>query len=122
MIFAIEKLRICAFGLGLLNLTQIIVDQISDIVGIKTALMLIDDILIELLHLSPILGNLVLSRRNAGETLQRRYIVNCVDLAKETHALLDEKVEASEFGIIDSEACRHHQAADDIANRQRDDR
>lgn len=122
MILAIEELRIGALGLGLLDLAQIKVDKIAHIAGIEAALVLIDHILVEALHLGAILGDLVLGRRDAGEALQRRDIVHGVDLAKQSHALLDQEVEAPELGIIQSEAGGHHQATDDIAHCQRDDR
>lgn len=121
MILAIEELRIGALGLGLLDLAQIKVDKIAHIAGIEAALVLIDHILIEALHLSAILGDLVLGRRDAGEALQCWYIVHGVDLSKQTHALLDQEVEAPELRIVQCEAGGHHQSTDDIAHCQRDD-
>lgn len=121
VILAIEELGIRALGLGLLDLAKIEVDQVANVVGIEAALVVIDHILIESLHLGAILGDLVLGRRDAGEALHGGYVVDRVDLAEQPHALLDEEVEAPELGIVNAEPGAHHQAADHIADGHRDD-
>lgn len=122
MILAVEELGIGSLGLGLLDFAEIEVHQIPDVVGIEALLVIVDDVLVESLHLGPVLGDLVLGGGDAGEALHRRDVVDSVDLAEQPHALLDEEVEAPELGIVDAEAGGHHEAANHIADRHRDDR
>lgn len=122
MILAVKELGIGALGLGLLDFTEIEVHQVPDVVWIEAPLVIVDDVLIESLHLGTVLGDLVLGGGDAGEALHRRDVVDGMDLAEQPHTLLDEEVEAPELGIIDAEAGGHHEAADHIADRHRDDR
>jgi len=121
VILAVEELGIGALGLGLLDLAQVEVDQVADVAGIEAALVVIDHVLVEALHLGAVLGDLVLGRRDAGEALHGGDVVNGVDLAEQPHALLDEEVEAPELRVVDAEPGGHHQAADHIADGHRDD-
>lgn len=69
MVFAVEQLRVSSFLLGLLNLKQIGVDQVTDIVGVKCAPMFINNFLIELEHVIAILHHLVLDLRFTRQVL-----------------------------------------------------
>lgn len=119
VIFAIEQLT--TFGLGLFNLHQIRVDQIANIIRIECAPMIVDYFPVKFEHVRTILGDLVASGLLAGQILYGRYVVDGMNFAEQTHTLFDQEGESLEFGIIDRETNRHHNATDDIADGHRID-
>lgn len=119
MILSLVQLRVASLALGQLNLAQIRINQIPDIGRIERALMLLDDLPIEIEHILAVLRDLIARRLLAGQILHRRDIVDGVHFAEQPHSLFDQKRETLEFRVVDRESHGHHHVADHIADGHR---